>query len=676
MTARAQQDGVTAQAEALFRSGNHAAAAALLAPLAEAESPDPTALRLLGLCRLQLGQVGEALALLGRARSLAPDDPWAAMHLGLGLHAAGRSAEAAPLFRLAQGALAGDPAPSINLASALLATGDAPGALRAASEACHRAPGLAAAHYTYGLGWLANHEPARAAEAFSAALRLAPGFADAWVNLGLARYRGLDLEGAKHAMRQALAAAPGHRAATANLAAFLRLAGSAEAAEAMLRELLARDPGAVEARLNLAADLLLEERPAEALALLDGEPLAGAQARHHWLAQRALALLQLHRPAEAAAVLDAAGEPPVELVPLMLWRRVLIALAGNDAPRARDQADAMAAALDGAGDATLPEHRIMARFDLAKFWSGQREPDRAFPHWAEGHRQLGRFQPFSREAYRAFVDASIAGFSRTRLLAGPRAANRDPAPVFIVGLPRSGTTLCEQILAAHHDVHGAGERPALGDTFERLGGGADTPLAAERVAGLDSMALDDAATDYLAALHALAPGAGRVVDKMPGNLRHLGLVGLMLPGARIIHCVRDPRDIGLSIFTFRFHGHHAYAHDLGDLGWYIGQQERLMRHWRDAAPNPILAVALPDWVEDFAGTLTRVLRFLDLPDDPACARFYEADGRVRTVSRAQVRQPVNARGLGRWKAYERHLAPLIAELSAAGLVETTLEHER
>ena len=157
---------------------------------------------------------------------------------------------------------------------------------------------------------------------------------------------------------------------------------------------------------------------------------------------------------------------------------------------------------------------------------------------------------------------------------------------------------------------------------------------------------------------------------MPGNFNYLGLVALLLPGARIIHCARDPRDIGLSIFTFRFYGSHGYAHDLADLGWYIGQHDRLMAHWRAALPNPLLTVQLKDWVEDFAGTLRRVLDFLDLPYDAACARFYEQDSRVRTVSRAQVRQPVNARGLGRWRAYADELAPLIAELDEAGSLAT------
>jgi hypothetical protein len=163
-----------------------------------------------------------------------------------------------------------------------------------------------------------------------------------------------------------------------------------------------------------------------------------------------------------------------------------------------------------------------------------------------------------------------------------------------------------------------------------------------------------------------APEKTRIVDKMPGNFNYLGLAGLLLPGAKIILCQRDPRDVGLSIFTFRFHGSHGYAHDLGDLGWYIGQHDRLMDHWKQALPNPILEVNLSEWVTDFDATLARVLAHVDLPPDPQCARFYEADSRVRTVSRAQVRQPVNARGLGRWKTPEQELAPLVAQLRAGG----------
>jgi hypothetical protein len=327
-----------------------------------------------------------------------------------------------------------------------------------------------------------------------------------------------------------------------------------------------------------------------------------------------------------------------------------------------EAARAMAASLEVMGPDAVPEHRIMAHYDLAKFFSGHGDAASAFAQWNAGHALLRRSQPFSRDQFRAFIDANIAAFDVARF-AGARASNRDPAPVFIVGMPRSGTTLCEQILAAHHQVHGAGERGALGQMVWQLGGD-----SVQRIAALDAAALDEAAARYLSELHALAPGAARIVDKMPGNELYLGLVGLMLPGAKIIHCVRDPRDIGLSIWTFRFHGEHPYAHDLGDLGWTMGERARLMAHWRAALPNPILTVALNDWVTDFAGTLARVLAHLELPDDPACARFHEVERDVRTVSRAQVRQPVNARGIGRWRRFEPQLAPLIRELEAAGML--------
>jgi Tfp pilus assembly protein PilF len=566
-------------------------------------------------------------------------------------------------------------APSfLETAIAALSDGDLQRALAAASEACHDEPARAEAHYVYGQAWLALGEPARAEQAFAAAIQLRPAWADAWINYGLARYRQGAIEDAKTAMRQALVRHPGHPVATANLGAFMRISGESTVAETLLRETIAREPANVGARLNLVADLLQEERPGDALALLEAAapPANDPAAARHWRLQEALALIQLRRPAEARAALEALvalGPVPPELAPLLCWRLTLLAILEGDPARAQTEASAMEAALGAMGAQATPEHRIMAFFDLAKFWSGQGEHSRAFSQWVRGHALLGESQPYSRAEHAAMIDANIARLDRARFAAGPRAANTDPAPVFIVGMPRSGTTLCEQILAAHRDAYGAGERSELGWAYSALAGGRDDAAGVGRIADLDGPTLDAAAARYLEGLHALAPDKGRVVDKMPANYRHLGLVGLMLPGARIIHCERDPRDIGLSIFTFRFHGVHPYAHGLADLGWTIAQQIRLMAHWKANLPNPILTVRLSDWVRDFDGTLSRVLAHLDLPPDDNCARFHEAESRVRTVSRAQVRQPVNARGLGRWRTYERDLAPLIAELDAAGALE-------
>jgi len=635
---------------------------------------DPQAvesLRAQGHDRLKANAFAEAIDAFVRALALEPNDPQTRLNLGIALQGARRHADAVKMFSSVQKLLPDDPAAFLHAAISLLELGDPDNALRAASDACHRDPRLPQAHYTYGQAWLALSEHAKAERAFADAIRLTPTWADAWINYGIARYRQGAVEDAKTAMRQLLSFAPGHPVATSNLAAFLRISGGSEAAERLLEQQLDRNPGDVRARLNRAADLLQDERAAEALALLDagGSPSGNMRAIRHWHLQKSLALLQLRRFQEAKAVLDALaalGPIPSEIAPLWHWRHVLLALGENNPIRACQSAEQMEAALDVMGADAVVEHRIMAHYDLAKFWSGRNEHARAFSHWIAGHKLLAPSQPFSRDVHRAFVDANIALFDRARFAAGARAGNNDPAPVFIVGMPRSGTTLIEQILDAHGDAHGAGERAALGRAFFALGGDDDAGAVA-RIAALDRAALDAAADKYLAELHALAPDKKCIVDKMPGNFNYLGLVGLMLPGAKIIYCARDPRDIGLSIFTFRFHGAHGYAHDLADLGWYIGEHNRLMAHWQSALPNPILTVKLSDWVDDFDGTLARVLAHIDLPDDPNCARFYESDSRVQTVSYAQVRQPINARGLGRWKAYAAELAPLIKELERAGI---------
>ncbi len=655
-----------AAGEERYRARAYAEAEAVFRDLAADEPDNADTLRMLGLCRMRLGDAHAALTLLARAREFAPDSAYAQLHYGMGLHAVGRDVEAAEQFRLCQRLLPADPAPFLNLATVLLNLGDTAAALDAARRARRRAMNLPEAHYTVGLALLAAGRLEDAIQAFADTLRLAPDFADAWVNLGVIRYRRNDIAGAKQAMQRALQIQPGHRAAVANLAAFLRLTGEAEAAETLLGQTLARDPDAGEVRVNLAAALLQEERSAEALALLDARPIpAEPRLAAHWRLQRVLALLQQGRATEARTALDMLHDVPPELAPLATWRRVALAVAERDHAAARAHAASMEAALDAVP--LVPEHRIIAHYDLARFWLAQGEHARAFAQWTQGHRLLGRFQPFSRDNYRRFVDASIARLDRARLHHGPRAGNRDAAPVFIVGMPRSGTTLAEQIVGAHPRAFAAGERGALTQAFLELGGvGTQDDIA--RIAAHDTAVLDRAASSYLAQLHALAPQADRIIDKMPGNANFLGLVALLLPGARIIHCVRDPRDIGLSIYTFRFYGHHPYAHDLGDLGWYIAQHERLMAHWHASVPNPMLTLALQDWVSDFEGTLRRVLGFLDLPYDAACERFYEQDTRVRTVSRSQVRQPINARGLGRWRAFEQQLQPLIAALAEGGVL--------
>ena len=650
-----------AEAEALYARGAFAEMVALLSGLATAEQRNASVFRLLGLAKLGLGAIAECLASIEAAVRREPDDAQIALLYGIALQTAGRIAEAPAQYRRAAEAMPQDAAPLVNWAAAEIALGDVKAAIRLAKRGQALAPQMPHAHYVLGQALLAAGRWAAARAAFGRSTDLNPQFADGWINAGLAEYRLGRINAAMASMRAALQVDPGHVKAAGNLAVFMRLTGQSEAAEQILRQ-VARIPAAADARLSLASGLLQDDRPAEALALLENEQPADPALATLWQLQHALALVATGDAARARAILDAIGQPAPIYRPMLSWRRVLVAEAERDIAAARAHALETEAALRRIGQDMLPENRIMTHFDLAKFWSQYDERERAFGFWVSGHALLRQIQPFSRAGFRAFVNASITGFSRARLQEGPLASNRDAAPVFIVGLPRSGTTLAEQIIGAHPAAHAAGERLALGRMVAALGGGVEDAAGAQRVAALDTAALDAAAARYLAELHALAPEAARIVDKMPGNALYLGLIATMLPGARIIHCVRDPRDTGFSIFTYRFYGDHPYAHDLADLGWYMGQHARLMAHWHEALPTPPLRLSLVDWVADFQGTLARVLEYIGLPYDPACERFYEQDAPVRTVSREQVREPVNARGLGRWKPYAAQLAPMIAEL--------------
>jgi tetratricopeptide (TPR) repeat protein len=652
-----------------YDAGAYDQAAELFAALLPRAPDDPVVLRLQGLALTRAGKPAQGLPLLARARQLAPQQPLTHLHYGIGLQAIGRFGEAAALFRACMSLLPRNPAPALNLAACLLELGQPDAARTAAQEAVTRGPNLAEAHYTLGVALLASQALTAAQEELTKAVSLNPRLAKAWISLGAARYRLSDVEGATFATNKALTIEPRDSLAEANLAVLLALRGDQDEALRRLRDVLARDPGCASARVNLGGQLLVDREPAEALAVLDGIPPPGSLGVQ-WRVQRVTALYHLGRGAEARAELDAITDSPGEAEILLSWRLLVFALLD----RKRDYAEELAkriAILADAETGALIEHRIIAHFDLARYRNSRGERDQAFQHWRKGHALIARSQPFSRTAYAEFFAASKRTYTHDQLLHGPRANNRDIKPVFIVGLPRSGTTLTEQILAAHSAVHGAGERPALHNWLRRLTGSVLQAESVRKAANLARPVLNKAARDYLVDLHKLAPDARYVLDKMPGNALHLGFIATLFPRARIILCERDLRDVGLSIFQFRFFGYHPYAHDLQDLGWYIAQHQKLMDHWRAVLPLPMMTVRLNDWIDDFSGTLARILAFLDLPHEDACERFYEQRRKVRTASVDQVRRPVNARGVGRWRHYASHLEPLFAELERAEVIAAT-----
>jgi hypothetical protein len=234
-------------------------------------------------------------------------------------------------------------------------------------------------------------------------------------------------------------------------------------------------------------------------------------------------------------------------------------------------------------------------------------------------------------------------------------------------MPRSGTSLVEQILASHPHVYGAGELTTIGDLAATLGRSTGSQHGYPRnVLNAGTEAIESCAAEYLRQIAALSGEAPRVSDKMPHNFLYLGLIDLMFPGARVIHVARDPMDTCLSLFFQTFNSMHSYSTDLTYLGAYYRQYERLMNHWERVLRIPMLTVRYETLVEDVEKATRDMLEFCELPWDPVCLQFHASGRIVKTPSYDQVRQPIYRSSVARWRRYEKHLGALMAALGAPG----------
>jgi hypothetical protein len=242
----------------------------------------------------------------------------------------------------------------------------------------------------------------------------------------------------------------------------------------------------------------------------------------------------------------------------------------------------------------------------------------------------------------------------------------DPSdrPIFVVGMPRSGTTLIEQVLASHPDIHGAGELTLLDEALDRvLGPGAARGGGASQAPSLSADDLAALGRAYVEGVAAIAPASLRVVDKMPFNFRHAGLIALALPNARIIHCRRDAIDTCLSCYARKFVEGVDFAYDLGELGLYHRGYQRLMDHWRAVLPaERFIEVDYEAVVGGLETEARRMIAFCGLLWDEACLAFHQTRRDIRTASAAQARQPIYRTSLERWRPYEGHLRPLLSVL--------------
>lgn len=304
--------------------------------------------------------------------------------------------------------------------------------------------------------------------------------------------------------------------------------------------------------------------------------------------------------------------------------------------------------------------RVHLHFALAKALEDQGEAEEAFSHYQAGNslkRAQSRYSAARmHEDLRATAAVCDAAFLEQVAGAGYDA----PDPIFIVGLPRAGSTLLEQILASHSAIDGTLELPHVVALAQRLRrqpqpGGEPFPAVLKTLEASEYRAFGKSYIEETAIHRA---GAPFFTDKMPNNFRHLGLIKAMLPNAKIIDARRNPLDCCVSGFKQLFAEGQEFSYDLADLGHYYADYVALMDHWDAVMPGAVLRVQHETLLEDFEGEVRRILAYLGLPFEAQCLRFHETARSVRTASSEQVRRPLNRDGVGQWKAFEAQLGPL------------------
>jgi len=470
--------------------------------------------------------------------------------------------------------------------------------------------------------------------------------ADALNNLGAA-YDKLDLlKEAEECFRRAIALKPDYADAHCNLGNLLLRRGETAESEIWLRRALKLNPNHVDARFNLGVTLVSLGRLREARARLE-KVLKSAP--HH-----ADALYLMGHIARLEGRFEEAEtrfNRALKINPKMpgAWA----ALVGT-----RKMTSADAAWLKGAEEiaasAIPPIEEADVRFAIGKYCDDVRDFEQAFQNYKRANELLKTIaESYERDVRTCFVDDMIRIYTREAISRVQGGASASMKPIFVVGMPRSGTSLAEQIIASHPAAKGAGE----------LGFCDDSVLAHDsefRQGMLGELTRKKLAEVYLRALEARSGDAPRIVDKAPVNSDYLGAIHSVFPNARIIHMRRDPIDTCLSCYFQHFSVAMNFTLDLSDLAHYFREHERLMAHWRAVLPpGSILDVPYAELVADQQAWTRKILDFLGLEWDERCLNFHETKRQVVTASAWQVRQKIYKHSVARWRNYEKFIGPLL-----------------
>ena len=589
----------------------------------DADPDHAEALNLLGVILQDRGRAAESLTLIERAIAIDPDFPDAHANLARGHRFLGDMEKAATA---AQKAITLDPDLGeawLQLGYALLSlhlNREALVTLRKASTWFPDSVELRA-----GIGFAAQRleDHAAAADAWRTVLRLQPDRIEALVNLGAALGSLDQMDEARDLHLRAAALAPDDWVAQGALAVTLHKRFEADALVTLCQALLAREPERVEILMLLGFGLTwlgqFDEARAAYLKVLDQQP-DHADARRQ-VASLATGTISDEDLAEFRARASNSALPVDDR-----------AAAGYIAGKSLDRA--------GEHDAAFRAYKDAAALIHAQLQATHKGFD------------PGMLQTYTEWARAVFTPAV---FTELRSWGHP-----SEVPVFIVGMPRSGTSLIEQIAASHPRVFGAGERKDISDIVTRINRGQGNIPPAR----WDKAALRQETAQHIARLQALGGGADRVIDKLPDNIQFLGQIAVLFPNARIIVCKRDPRDVCVSCFTTHFGDAVNWSYDLEECATRAVQIERLMDHWRTVLPaDRVLEVSYETVVADLEGESRRLIAFLGLDWDPACLDFHTNKRQVTTASVQQVRKPLYDSSMGRWRRYKDHLGPMLAILA-------------
>lgn len=434
-----------------------------------------------------------------------------------------------------------------------------------------------------------------------------------------------------------------------NLANSYILNGQPELAVPHLRKALARTPGLTEALMNMTRANREMSKWKTALdycqKVLNKDP-GFVPAR---LAQAGIMSEAGDSAGAAKLFREILNDQPDEF-------NAMIGLAGAHKFSSDDKdIELFEAAINGG---ELSEGELVAILHTAgKYYNDIKDYDQAFARFSKAKEMAGL--KFNLNEYRKHVDQLSKLFTSLHFLKYQNSGSPSERPVFIVGMPRSGTTLTEQIIASHPQAFGAGELSDIGMMVGEITQvGYPHPKFYEALNSLTTSQSAQYAERYLSVLNRNSRTALRVVDKMPHNFEALGVIALFFPNARIIHCKRDPMDNCMSIFTHHFSEAHGYNTSLEKLGLYYREYNRLMGHWKTALPLEIFEVQYEHMIADQEAVTRKLIDFLDLEWNDACLNFHETERSVQTISKWQVRQPIYTTSVKRWKQYDKHLGPL------------------